>query len=139
MDQSERIERIKDNMYLDFDEINQLDDAFADRIAALLNHEKIDRYCMVDAYYYDFSTIPRDIQEKLNLWGDCYLTYGITPEGEMVSRWVLRYDLDSQDPIVDGKVMHSDKPYETRHVPEVLQGFDPNLLAYPMPSLFKKL
>lgn len=81
------------------------DDAkFSMRIAALLNHSKIDEDCMVDAYYYDFSVIPQDIQNRLNLYGDVYLIFGITTEGEIISKWVDRWELDSDKTIVNGKV-----------------------------------
>ena len=106
MGESERIERLKDSLYLDSDEACRRDDTFANRIGALLNHPQINKHCMVDAYYYDFSVIPRDIREKLQLWRDCYLLFGITAEGEIVSKWVDRWDLDSNNPIVDGKVIH---------------------------------
>lgn len=109
MDDSERIERLKSVCSCELEERRQTDEAFANRIAALLNHPKIDQYCMVDAYYYDFAVIPKGVQKDLDLWRDCYLIYGITIEGEMVSKWVERYDLDSTDPIVNGKVIH--KPY----------------------------
>jgi hypothetical protein len=107
MDDSERIQRLRDHRYLESHEADQIDEVFAARILALLNHPQIDEHCMVDAYYYDFSVIPHYIRESLNPRRDCYMIFGITKEGEIISRWVDRWDLDSEDPIVDGKVMKS--------------------------------
>lgn len=131
MDESERIQRLKDNRHLEAHEMDALDQKFAARILALLNDPAIDKDCLVDAYYYDFSVIPHGVQERLNLWRDCYLIFGITTEGEMVSMWVDRWDLDSDDPIVDGEVIRSDKPI---FVPEIRQSFDPKLLSTPAPD-----
>ena len=86
---------------------DQMDEEYAFRIRHLLNHPQIDEYCMVDAYYYDFSEIPEDIQKKHDFWIDVYLIYGITKKGEIVSRWVERWDLDSVDPIINGEVVRS--------------------------------
>jgi hypothetical protein len=94
---------------------------------------------MVDAYYYDFSEIPREVQEKLQLWRDVYLIYGITTEGEIVSKWVQRYDLDSNDPIIDGKVIHNDSLCNKTLIPQCKQSFNPKLLSTPAPQLFKSL
>jgi hypothetical protein len=135
MNKSERIQRIQDNRYLECEEIDQIDETFANRIVALLNHSQINKHCMVDAYYYDFSVIPRDIKERLNLWRDCYLIFGITTEGEIVSKWADRWDLDSNDPIVDGKVIRSEKYCDNRNVPNIRQRFNPNLLSTPCPDL----
>jgi len=104
MDDSERLQRLRQNHY--DEERDIFDKEFADRIADLLNHTDIDKYCMVDAYYYDFSVIPEDVQEKFHFWHDVYLIYGITTKGEIVSKWVDRWELDSSVPIVDGNVMH---------------------------------
>lgn len=139
MDESERILRLKDNRYVEFEDADRRDEEFAERIASILNHPQIDKYCMVDAYYYDFSVIPRDIQEKLQLWRDAYLIFGITKEAEIISKWVDRYDLDSQAPVIDGKVIHPDNPYQckTFPIPEIKQIFNPKLLSYPAPNLLK--
>lgn len=98
MSESERLQRFKEKYY-DLQIAEQDDDEFKMRIRALLNHPKIDKHCMVDAYYYDFSVIPREIQERLNLWRDVYQIFGITTEGEIVSKWVDRWDLDSFDKV----------------------------------------
>ena len=136
MNESERVQRIKENRYhLESHEIDSDDEAFAGRIISLLNDPKIDKHCMVDAYYYDFSVIPRGIQEKLQLWRDAYLIFGITTDGEIISKWVDRWDLDSCDPIMDGKVIHSDKPCNNTISPEIKQAFDPALLSNPAPKL----
>ena len=139
MDESERIQRLRDNRNLESHEADQIDEAFAARILALLNHYDIDKHCMVDAYYYDLSVIPRGVQESLNLWRDCYLIFGITNEGDMVSKWVDRWDLDSKDPIVDGKVIHSEKNYNDSGfvVPEISQCFNPKLLSTPAPDFLR--
>lgn len=137
MDHSERIQRLKENAYLDPEENYRIDEICANRIASLLNNEKIDEFCMVDAYYYDCSVVPHEVQEKMDLWRDCYLIFGITNEGQVVSKWVDRWDLDSDDPIVDGKVIH--KPYERRFVPDICQNYDRMLLRKPIPDVINKL
>ena len=131
MDESERLQRYRSN------ESYQDDEELANRISSLLNHPDIDKNCMVDAYYYDFSVIPTEIQEKLQLWRDAYLIYGITKEGEIVSKWVDRYVLDSCREIVDGKLIESeDKDIVT--FPVINQLFNPELLSTPIPNIFKK-
>ena len=131
---SERLERIKP--YYNEDVCND-DAALATRIRLLLNNPLVDEGCPVDAYYYDFSAIPRDIQEELNLWRDAYLIYGVTTAGTLVSRWVDRWDLDSNDPIVDGKVVDShvydgnSRVTTTVLPPEIMQQFNPMLLFSP--------
>lgn len=139
MDKSERIERRWENHDLDVEEIDRLDDLFADRIAALLNHDKINKHSMVDAYYYNYSAIPWNLRESLNLFRDSYLLFGITTEAEIVFKWVDRWDLDSDDPIVDGKVIHSEKTATNFAVPEIKQLYDPKLLSYPMPECLNEL
>jgi hypothetical protein len=73
------------------------DEEFCNRIVHFLNDKRIDKDCFVDAYYYDYSVIPDKIKEKYNMSRDHYLIFGITDEGEMISRWVQRSDLDSYD------------------------------------------
>jgi hypothetical protein len=135
MTESERVQRIKADRELESYEANERDDRFGKRIAALLNHPKIDKYCMVDAYYYDFSVIPRGIQEKMNLWRDHYLIYGITTGGEIVSKWVDRWDLDCDDPVVNGKVIQEEKCLNRvgnwNVSPEIRVSFDAKLLSTP--------
>lgn len=139
MDKSERLERMRDNKYLEDSEIAAIDSEFASRILALLNHPQIDKHCMVDAYYYDFSVIPRDKQIELNLCRDCYMIYGITTEGDMITKWVERWDLDSEDPVVDGKVVKSDKPATNFVLPEIKKFYDPKLLSTPFPQFLDNL
>ena len=107
MDESERLQRYRREY--DKEEADKADEELANRIADLLNHPQIDKYCMVDAYYYDFSVIPREIQEMNHFYRDMYLLFGITTEGEVVTEWIERYDLDSFDPIVDGKVIPGER------------------------------
>lgn len=142
MDESERLKR-RNEYYFHNDgagvDLEAEDENLANRIAALLNHPKINQYCMVDAYYYDFSIIPHGIQEKLQLWRDAYMIFGITTEGEMITKWVDRWDLDSVDPIVDGKVMHGENKPTNMLPPEVKQFFDPRLLSTPLPEYLIKI
>jgi|ERR1700677_3403217 len=135
MDESERLQRYGRECNSEY--ANEHDSKLSERIAKLLNHPKIDEYCMVDAYYYDFSVIPRDIQQKLQLWRDVYLIFGITTEGEIVSKWVGRYDLDSHDEIVNGKVIKSDKPFDHMIPPKIQMQIDPKLLSLPMPDMIR--
>ncbi len=135
MDESERLQRYRREY--DKELADEDDSTLSERIAALLNHPQIDKYCMVDAYYYDFSVIPRGVQQKLQIWRDCYLIFGITTEGEIVSKWVERYDLDCCDPIREGKVMHGEKPRTNMILPEINQMYDPKLLSTPAPDFMK--
>ena len=133
MDESERLQRYRREYDKEF--ADEDDARLAERIAALLNHAAIDKYCMVDAYYYDFSVIPHEIQEKLNLWRDVYLIFGITTKGEIISKWVDRWDLNSSDEIIDGKLI----PSKTREsfLPVIREYYDPKLLSVPTPDLMK--
>lgn len=140
MDESERLQRWKENPCDSEKEwAEEIDIALADRIAKLLNDPKIDKYCMVDAYYYDFSVIPHAIREKLQFWRDAYLIFGITNEGEMISKWVDRYDLDSIDPIENGICIHPPyDPNKNHSMPiEIKQKFDSALLSTPAPNFIK--
>lgn len=103
MDDSERLQRFKSGFGFETSVDN--DSKTSLRIFSLLNNSKLDKYCMVDAYYYDFSVIPRNIQEKYNFYRDVYLIFGITIEGEIISKWVDRWDLDGSDEIVNGEVV----------------------------------
>ena len=94
---SERLER----------KLNRDDDSeFCLRIIKFLDHPDIDEFCMVDAYYYDFSEIPNEIIDKYRFFRDMYLVYGITNKGEIISKWVERYDLDSNKEITEGSVIN---------------------------------
>lgn len=66
---------------------------FANKIWKLLGARKDIYKDDVDALYFDYSVIPR----HLNLCRDSYLIYGITEEGEFVSKWIDRWTLDSDD------------------------------------------
>jgi hypothetical protein len=135
MDESERLERLRQNHYDEDRDI--IDEKLAQRILLLLNDSKINKFCMVDAYYYDFSVIPKGVQERLQLWRDAYLIYGITIDGEIISKWIDRWDLDSDDPIVNGEVMHNENPKRDFIVPEISQMFDSKLLQTPAPDFMK--
>lgn len=134
MNESERLQR-----YIR-DKDDELDATFAKRIAELLNHPKIDEYCMVDAFYYDYSGIPEEIQEKYDFYRDMYLIFGITTEGEIVSGWVDRYDLDSDDPIVNGEIIKTPDNGESVKLslpPQSTKEFSPLLLSTPTPDFIK--
>ena len=140
MSESERLQRFKErcNYSESFDEAEGDDEKIANRIQLLLNDPKVDKYCMVDAYYYDFSVIPDKIQEKLNLYRDAYLIYGISEDGEFISKWVDRWDLDSSDPIVDGICSHPPfDPNQNIQIPGISFPFNKNLLSIPAPNLVK--
>jgi hypothetical protein len=141
MDQSERLQRYKTECtrYDTQEWAEENDSSLANRIAAFLNHPQIDESCMVDAYYYDFSVIPREIQERLQLWRDSYLIFGITTEGEMITKWVDRWDFDSSDPIVDGKLFHPNTPFNNLIMKKIREYYDPILLSTPMPDCTKRL
>lgn len=141
---SERLQRFKENIFdhivfSDYYDPEKVDERLAERIRALLNNPKIDSYCMVDAYYYDFCEMPDELHEKLNLWCDCYLIYGITIEAQIISKWVSRWDLDSSDPIVDGKVIRppSKNGLHVNFPPDIRQNFNPDLLSTPISDLKK--
>lgn len=97
------------------------DEEFCERIRLLLNHPDIKKYCMVDAFYYDFSVLPEKIKDMMGR--DAYLCFGITKNAEIVSKWVDRYDLDSRHPIVDGNVIHPkfDPGDTSRYPPPISQ------------------
>lgn len=123
MDESERLQRYRREYEKEM--VDEDDVKFSERIAALLNHPAIDKHCMVDAYYYDFSVIPHEIQQKFNFYRDVYLIFGVTTFGEIVSKWVERWDLDSSDEIVDGKVIHKERALggTTMPVPDFIKMF----------------
>ena len=137
--ESERLQRLKQMRYLEHLEADEVDQEFATRIVQLLNSEKIDKGCMVDAFYYDLSMIPDKIKERFNLCSDSYLIFGITSDGEIISKWVDRWDLDSEDSIVDGKVVRSELNTTNFIIPEINQFFDANLLSNSIPECIKKL
>lgn len=92
--ESERLERYRRECQEEWADEN--DQILAKRIVSMLDHPQLDEHCMVDAYYYDFSQIPRKIREEKELCRDSYLIFGITIEGELVSKWVERHDLEHQ-------------------------------------------
>jgi hypothetical protein len=141
MSESERLQRFKERCGYseNTEDANEWDEKTADRIRLLLNDPKIIKYCMVDADYYDFSVIPRGVQERLQLWRDAYLIYGVNLDGEIISKWVDRWDLDSSDPIVDGKCIHPPfDPNQSNSIPpEIMECFNPKLLSTPAPDILK--
>jgi len=141
MHESERTLFLKESRHLESHEVNEIDETFAARILALLNHPDVNKDCMVDAYYYDFSVVPRKIQESLNIWRDCYLIFGITHQGEIVSKWIDRWELDCENPIIDGKVSYDERlPTDGSFaISEINQHFDPQLLSAPLPDFLIKL
>lgn len=76
---------------------------FLKRIFDLLNDPRLHPYSIVDAKYYDYSVLPENVRDQF--YRDMYLLYGITEQGEFITKWVERYDLDCNDPIVNGKVI----------------------------------
>lgn len=144
MSESERLQRFKEQhrKFDDPDYCYKVDEELHDRLILLLNHPEIDKYCLVDAYYYDFSVIPHEIQQSYGFWRDVYLIYGITTKGEMITKWVDRWDLDSSDPIVDGYVLHKEmKGSSTTSVPpKIIQKFNSSLLSTPSVTMkFKRI
>lgn len=136
MDESERLGRFYENVgYSENKEYAiKFDSNYSERIFKLLNDPRLDKYSMVDAYYYDYSVIPYVILDKYNFYSDQYLIFGITNEAEIISKWVDRYDLDSNDPIVDGKVIHSEiKP--SSGPPLIPLKYSSDLLSHPIPNL----
>lgn len=105
MTDSERMQRIKRDTYFEENDSLDNDKELAERILLLLNDDRIDKFCMVDAYYYDYSTIPDEVLEEHQIYRDAYLIFGISHKAEFISKWVDRWELDSNDPIVDGKVV----------------------------------
>jgi len=71
------------------------DENFEKHLINLLNHPKIDDWCLVDAYYYDYCTIPHEVLKKAGIYRDAYLVYGITKNGEMITKWVDRWAVDA--------------------------------------------
>lgn len=141
MIESERLLRFKENRFQEGIDLDNADEEFCKRIVQFLNDPRINHTCMVDAYYYDFSVIPRKIQQELQLWRDHYFIYGITDEGEFVTKWVDRWDLDSFYEVVDGKVtgkkeQTEGRVYTTVIPPEISYYFDKNLLSNPEPKGF---
>ncbi len=110
IDDSERLQRYKETCGFseNSEDAHENDKELSQRILAFLNNPKLDKYCMVDAFYYDFSTIPHEIKEKNQFWRDMYLLYGITIEGEIVKKWVQRWDLDSDCKIENGVAIKDD-------------------------------
>jgi hypothetical protein len=136
MNESERLNRYQQRSFDDADQIDY-DETFSQRIFDLLNDDRLDQYCMVDAYYYDYSTIPNSILDKFKIYRDAYLLYGITTEGEIISKWVDRWDLDCSDSIVNGKVIPNPNPKKYIQCPQIEMHFSKDLLSTPAPDLLR--
>lgn len=104
MSDSERLLRFKENCSCSNggNKVHIPDYIFCERILALLNHPDVDEFCMLDAYYYDFSTLPDSVRGQF--FRDMYLIFAITNKGDFVAKWVERWDLDSDLEIKNGKV-----------------------------------
>jgi hypothetical protein len=63
-----------------------------ERIWMLLGSQKVYKKD-VGAFYFDYSAIP----PHFNRVRDSYLIFGCTHEGEIISKWVDRWDLDNDD------------------------------------------
>ena len=142
MMEGERLLRFKENRYIENNHAENADDELCKRIISFINDPRIDSTCFVDAFYYDFSVIPRKIQEELNLWRDQYFVFGISDEGDFISKWVERWDLDSDYEIVDGKVTKNleqieGRVYTTVIPPDISQMFNKNLLSFPILDFLK--
>ncbi len=91
MIESERMQRFKrDSFSFDMsgNEAFKRDQKLEEKIIELLPGNDFD---MVDAFYYDFSVLPECVRNKFHC--DMYLLFGIS-NGEMVTKWVERYELD---------------------------------------------
>lgn len=69
----------------------ELDNLLCEKILALLDNPQMDNTCFVDAFYYDYCELPQDLQHKY--CRDMYLIFGITLQGEIISKWVERNEL----------------------------------------------
>ena len=49
-----------------------------------------------DALYFDFSVIPKNAERSR----DSYLIFGITDQGEFISKWIDRWELDEEKGLV---------------------------------------
>lgn len=131
--ESERLERLDQNR---FNEEYYDDRKFCDRLCAFLEIDPHD-CTLVDAAYFDFSVLPEDQYGHKIMSRDAYLVFCIKDNGEYLSRWIDRWDLDSDDPIIAGKCEHPPyDPQTTNHAPEIKQKFNPDLLSTPCPSFF---
>lgn len=84
--ESERLQRIRQSRWNETTEEAWKKDAkFAARLRLLLDHPDIDEYCMVDAYYYDFSELPDHIADQC--YRDMYMIYGTTTNAQMIRIW----------------------------------------------------
>lgn len=88
---SERAERFVDRgKYHWFNEDAEL----YHRIHKLLGSPKHVYPCDCDAVYFDCSVLP---PTNCPLTRDAYLIYGVTEQGTFISKWIDRWELDSDD------------------------------------------
>lgn len=81
----ERLERFEHESYYE-------DEKFCKKLWSHLGSRDDIFYKDVDALYFDYSGLPEHIKDKA--YRDQYLVYGITDQGEFVSKWVERWELD---------------------------------------------
>ncbi len=80
------------------------DKIFVRRILDLLNNADVDETWVVDAVYhmYTYDDLSEETSEVL--YRNSYLLEGKTKCGDYISKWVKKYDLDSDAPIKNGVV-----------------------------------
>lgn len=101
MEESERLQRFRqrltecfsaDDFYEAYAHASVEDEKFAARILQMLDDNRVTKCSLVDAFYYDYCELPPPFDMQFH--GDMYLIYGTAESGEMISKWVTRYDLD---------------------------------------------
>lgn len=80
------------------------DEKLAKKIWGFLGERKDMHYDDVDALYFDYSVIPRHLQgwEKGQFSRDAYMLFGITENGEVITHWIDRWELDKAEEKQDG-------------------------------------
>jgi hypothetical protein len=72
-------------------EIDKRDEDWRITIIKGLSHPDLNKDCFADAFYYDCSELPEELQDRF--YNDIYLCFAITTKGELVSKWIYRDDL----------------------------------------------
>lgn len=75
--------------------VNSLDMWLVERAVKCLDHPDLDITCPVEAYLFRYVKIPVPMREKYNLETDSILFFGVTKEGEVVSKWMPFDALDA--------------------------------------------